>query len=142
MVIIQFFRIDKSIPKYNKNKDLISLTNPPEQIETLLKSSCYDCHSYETNYPWYSNIAPISWWIGHHIDEGREHLNFSEWGNYTAKKAEHKLEECAEETEEGEMPLSSYTITHSDAKLTHEEIELLEEWFESEREKVLIAIEK
>ena len=76
-------------------------------MTTLLESACYDCHSYKTKYQWYSNIAPVSWWLGHNVEEGREHLNFSTWGNYPTEKAEHKLEECAEEVDEGEMPLNS-----------------------------------
>ena len=137
LVIVQFvFRIDKSVPEFDKSQDLIALTCPTEDVEYLLKTACYDCHSYETEYPWYSNVVPFSVWIGHHIEEGREHLNFSVWGTYPAEKAAHKLEECAEETEEKEMPLDSYTWTHGDAKLSAEEIELLEDWFKSEQLKI------
>lgn len=136
-ILLQFFmRIDKTVPEFDKGQDFMALTNPPEEVGKLLKSACYDCHSYETEYPWYSNIAPVSAWIGHHIEEGREHLNFSLWGSYELEKAEHKLEECAEETEEKKMPLSSYTITHGDASLSDEQVQLLAEWFESEMEKV------
>lgn len=131
-VIIQFFRIDKTNPEVVKENDFIALTNPSEEVETILRSACYDCHSNETEYPWYSNVAPVSWWLKHHVDEGREHLNFSEWGTYPEKKQNHKLHECAEEVEEGEMPLSSYTITHSNAKLSHEQIEKMEDWFEDQ----------
>lgn len=134
LIVLQFvLRIDKSVPNFDVSQDLIAMTNPPEEVEHLLKVACYDCHSYETKYPWYSNIAPLSAWIGHHIEEGREHLNFSIWASYSFEKAEHKLEECAEETEELEMPLSSYTITHGDAKLSAEQVKLLTEWFEAQR---------
>ena len=131
-VVIQFFRIDRTNPEVVKNNDLIAMTNPSEEVETILRSACYDCHSNETEYPWYSNVAPVSWWLKHHIDEGREHLNFSEWGTYPEKKRNHKLDECAEEVEEGEMPLPSYTWTHSNAKLSSEQIDLMEDWFESQ----------
>ncbi|UTW66970.1 heme-binding domain-containing protein [bacterium SCSIO 12643] len=130
---MQLFRIDMENPTVNYEHDFISMMNPPAEVEAILRTSCYDCHSNETNYPWYSNVAPVSWWVEHHIEEGREELNFSEWGTYDAERKDHKLEECAEEVEEGEMPLQPYTITHGDAKLTDEQKELLEEWFNSVR---------
>ncbi len=133
-VVIQFIRIDKSTPEVDAQKDFIAMTNPSEKIKTILQNSCYDCHSYQTKYPWYSEVAPISWWTKHHVNEGREELNFSIWGEYSAKKADHKLEECAEEVEEGEMPLKPYTITHGDADLCNEDKELLIEFFESLRD--------
>jgi hypothetical protein len=103
--------------------------NPPTEVGNIIKMACYDCHSYKTEYPWYSYIAPVSWWIGHHIEEGREHLNFSIWGKYTDKKSLHKLEEIIEETEEGEMPLKSYVIMHGSAELNKEQITALTNWF-------------
>lgn len=132
-VVIQFFRIDKENPTVEEGKDFLVMVDASEEVSTILRSACYDCHSYETEYPWYSNIAPVSWWLQHHIEEGREHLNFSIWGDYSAKKADHKLEECAEEVEEDEMPLNSYTWTHSDAKLSKDEKQLLIEFFEGLR---------
>lgn len=131
VVILQFFRIEKTNPAVIAENDFITVHQPNEEVATLLKSACYDCHSYETNYPWYSNIAPISWWLADHIEEGREHLNFSEWGTYSEKKSKHKLHECEEEVEEGEMPLDSYTWTHSEAKLSDEQREMLEDYFKT-----------
>jgi hypothetical protein len=135
LVIIQFFRIDKSNPEINMVNDFIKINNPPEEIATLLKTSCYDCHSNTTKYPWYSNVSPISWWVKHHIDEAREELNFSEWGSFKAKRKDHKLEEAIEELEEGEMPLNSYTWTHSEANLTAEQKTELLNWFKETRKK-------
>ncbi|MEO9967000.1 MAG: heme-binding domain-containing protein [Reichenbachiella sp.] len=131
LVIIQFFGIDKENPSYQAENDFIAITNPPEEIAKIIKTSCYDCHSYHTKYPWYTNVAPLSWWIGDHIEEGREHFNLSEWGNYSEKKALHKLEEFYEEVEEGEMPLSSYTIIHGEASLSEEQVEMLVAWVKS-----------
>lgn len=133
IVIIQFFRIDKTTSPVEPAKDFISVTNAPAKVAEIIKTSCYDCHSNQTNYPWYTNIAPVSWWIGHHIEEGKEHLNFSKWADYSVKKADHKLEEFYEEVEEGEMPLSSYTNLHGDAKLSDEDKELLISWVKSLR---------
>lgn len=128
LVIIQFFGIDKENPAYQAENDFIAITNPPEEIAQIIKTSCYDCHSYHTEYPWYTSVAPVSWWIGDHIDEGREHFNLSEWGTYSEKKALHKLEEFYEEVEEGEMPLTSYTIMHGEASLSADQIEKLVAW--------------
>lgn len=132
LVIIQFFRIDKTNPAIVQENDFISVTTPPENIKQLLKTSCYDCHSNESTYPWYTNIAPVSWWVKQHINEAREELNFSEWGTFTEKRKKHKLEEVYEEVEEGEMPLKSYLIVHSDAKLTTEQKNELVAWFKAE----------
>lgn len=128
-VIIQFFQIDKTQPPSDPVDDFINLLSPPEQVATLLKRSCYDCHSYQTQYPWYTSVAPLSWWIGHHISQGREHLNFSEWGKYTERRQRHKLEECWEEVENELMPLKSYLWVHSEAKLSQEQASLLINWF-------------
>lgn len=135
LVIIQFFRIDKTNPIVVQENDFITITNPSENIKNILKASCYDCHSNETKYPWYTNFAPLSWWIKHHIDEGRDELNFSEWGTFKEKRKHHKLEECIELVEENEMPLSSYLITHSEAKISSENKALLLEWFKEQKAK-------
>lgn len=132
LVIIQFIRIDKTNPEVIQENDFITMVNPPENIATLLKASCYDCHSNESNYPWYTNISPIAWWIKHHIDEGREELNFSEWGTFKEKRKNHKLEECFEMIEEAEMPLESYLITHGEAKLSEAEKADLITWFKAQ----------
>ena len=130
-LIIQSISIDKTIAPANLTKDFISLTAANSEITTMLKSSCYDCHSNQPSYPWYTNIAPVSWWIKHHINEGREHLNFSIWGTYKEKRKNHKLDECIEMIEEGEMPMSSYTLMHSDAKLSDAQKMQLIEFFKS-----------
>jgi len=111
--------------------DFINLTNPSDDISAMLKTACYDCHSHETKYPWYSNIAPVSWWIKGHIDEGKKNLNFSEWGNYPLKKANHKLEESAEEVEEKHMPITPYMFTHPAAKISSEQRTALVDFFKS-----------
>jgi heme-binding protein len=132
LVIIQFFRIDKTNPEVVLENDFITITNPPEEIAAILKTSCYDCHSYETKYPWYTNVSPIAWWVKDHINEGRDELNFSEWANYKEKRKKHKLEECIELVEENEMPLESYLITHGDAKLTDTQKTELLNWLHAE----------
>jgi len=131
LIIFQFFRIDKTIKPVDETIDFISLTKPNTEIASILKVSCYDCHSNQNIYPWYTNIAPVSWWIKHHINEASHHLNFSEWGTFSVKRKDHKLEECYEMIEENEMPMSSYTLIHGDAKLSDSQKTLLITWFKS-----------
>jgi hypothetical protein len=133
LIAIQFFRIDKTNPPAGSSADFMALTHPPASIAGLLKESCYDCHSNTTSYPWYTNVAPVSWWIKSHIREGRRHLNFSNWSNYSEAKADHKLEECVEMVEEGEMPMISYTLLHPKGKLSKEQQAQLAAWFNSLR---------
>lgn len=130
--IIQFIPLSRENSAINLEKDFIAIVKPSSEIETMIRTSCYDCHSNETKYPWYTNVAPMSWWINHHIEEGKEHLNFSSWGDYSEKKRIHKLDECIELIEEEEMPLHSYTwIYHKEADLTQEQRETLINWFKS-----------
>ncbi len=100
----------------------------PEEIMAILRRSCYDCHSNETVWPWYSYVAPASWLVAKDVREGREELNFSEWVSYNTKQQNHKRKECGEEVEEGEMPLWFYLPLHPEAKLQPKDIELLISW--------------
>ena len=127
--VMQLFTIEKVEFKEPDTNDLFAIENVEEGIEVLIRKNCYDCHSNQVKYPWYSNLAPVSWWIQDHIEHGREHLNFSEWGTYSAKKKAHKAEEAYEEVEEGEMPLPSYAFIHRHANLNDDEKHELEEWF-------------
>ncbi|MDX2359682.1 MAG: heme-binding domain-containing protein [Crocinitomicaceae bacterium] len=132
-VVMQFFRIDMTNPEVDASKDFIAVTQASDEVVDILKTACYDCHTHETVYPWYANVAPISWWLKGHVDEGKEHLNFSEWADYSVKKADHKLEECVESINEGWMPIGNYTLTHSDAILEDDQRTVLIDFFESLR---------
>ena len=116
-IVIQFFQIDKTNPPIDENQDFINIHNPSPEIAEQIKASCYDCHSNESQYPWYTYVQPVGWWVKNHIEEGKHHLNFSEFGTYSAKRQSHKMEECYELIEENEMPLKSYTIAHQNAVL-------------------------
>lgn len=128
LVVIQFIRPEKNSTTAVSENDITAYYTVPENVQSILKKACYDCHSNNTEYPWYANIQPLGWWLQDHINEGKEELNFSEFGTYSAKKAAHKMEEVGEMVEEGEMPLESYTLIHKDAVLTHEEAETLIKW--------------
>jgi hypothetical protein len=128
VVIMQFFRIDKTNPAVNADTNLVQIVSTPEDVQQLLRSACYDCHSFETVYPWYTNIAPVSWWLKQHVNEAREELNFSEWGTYSDKKRTHKIEEMQEALDEEWMPLDSYKLVHGDANLTRKQRDLMLNW--------------
>jgi hypothetical protein len=119
---IQFIPVERTNPPITKD------VNPPENISVILKTSCYDCHSNETVWPWYSNIAPVSFLIAKDVNEGREHLNFSEWDRYDANRRSKKMDGVSELVEKGVMPLSIYTFIHSDAKMNSEKIKAIKEW--------------
>jgi cytochrome c553 len=135
-VVIQFVPRSRWDKQVSADITLVGMTQPPAEVTQLLEVACYDCHAYGTEYPWYANVAPVSFWIDHHVEEGRDHLNFSEWASYSARQQRHKLEECAEEVAEGEMPLNSYTWMHSKAQLSQAQRETLSEWFRTQMQSV------
>ena len=124
LIVIQFIRPERNLGKVETENTIFVNA----EVGTILQNSCFDCHSNFTNYPWYTNIQPIGWWLNYHVDEGKEELNFSEFESYSLKRKLHKLEEIKEMVEEGEMPLTSYTIIHGDATLNGEQKETLYKW--------------
>ncbi len=128
LIVIQAIQPTKNKGNAAGPKDITSVVQVPDNVMAVLKKSCYDCHSNNTTYPWYDNITPVNWWVADHIKEGKRELNFSTFGDYTAKRQNKKLDEVAETVEKGQMPLNSYLIMHGDAKLTAQEKELLISW--------------
>ncbi|MAP53498.1 heme-binding domain-containing protein [Altibacter sp.] len=126
LIVIQFIRPEKNQAGYESVMAFERETKPSAQVASLLKENCYDCHSNHTQYPWYAEIAPFSFWLAEHIEHGQGHFNVSEWESYSAKKKDHKLEEVIEMVKEGEMPLDSYTWIHGD--LSEDETVLLLQW--------------
>ena len=122
VLAIQFIPVDRSNPPLAGEID----TFP--QVQQILERSCFDCHSNSTSWPWYSYVAPVSWLVAHDVEEGREHLNFSEWESYSAEERNDLLGEIWEEVEDGEMPLWFYAPLHPEAKLSDEDKELLWLW--------------
>ena len=123
------------VTSINKD-DLLMNENVPQNIESMLRSSCYDCHSNESTYPWYANIAPVKWWIYDHINEGREDLNFSNWKSLSKGDQAEALDDLATEVMDGEMPLEPYPITHPKAKLSEADRQAISDWAESFSEKL------
>lgn len=110
----------------------------PMNVQTILKTSCYDCHSNNTNYPWYSNLQPIRFFMDGHINEGKENLNFSEFGNYSRRKKENKLDRIIKQIKSDEMPLNSYTLIHKNAKLTDENKIVLINWMQEIKDSISV----
>lgn len=135
-IIIQFFPVEKTNPPVNKGMDFLTIKKTPEKEAAIIKNSCYDCHSNETVYPWYSNVQPIGWFLQEHFKDGRKHLNFSSFATYEPKKQIHKLEEAIDEIKKGDMPLQSYTLVHQDAVLSPEEQSLLMKYFEKDKNEI------
>ena len=128
LVVIQFIQ-----PAHNKSDlllptDISKIYNVPDSVQRVLKSACFDCHSNNTNYPWYANIQPVAWFMARHVENGKADLNFSEFGTYTIRKQKSKLQSIANTIHDDEMPLSSYRLMHKKANLTQNEKALLISW--------------
>ncbi|GAB4340511.1 MAG: heme-binding domain-containing protein [Calditrichia bacterium] len=126
LLLIQF------IPVKRNNPTETAALQAPEAVAALLQRSCYDCHSNRTHWPWYSRIAPVSWLVSHDVQEGREELNFSQWGKYDDKKKNKMLHEIVEEVEKGKMPLKIYTLMHPHAKISETDLLILRDWLKKE----------
>jgi hypothetical protein len=116
------------VPVDRSNPPVASEVPADASVRAVLRRSCYDCHSHETAWPWYSKVAPVSWLVAHDVNEGREKLNFSTWDRYTSKQQAKKLKESWEEVAQGEMPLWYYLPLHRDAALSDADKELLRAW--------------
>lgn len=128
IVMIQFIQ-----PAQNKSEqvlptDLAAVYKMPDTVQAVLKAACYDCHSNNTNYPWYTYVQPVGWMLASHIQKGKGNLNFSEFGSYTARRQRSKLKAIANQVKDGDMPLYSYTIMHKEARLATEQKQLIIEW--------------
>jgi hypothetical protein len=127
--VLQLFQIDKTNPESDPSKDMLVVTNAPDNVAVILKDACYDCHSNNTKYPWYTSLQPFAWSIQNHIKNGRKHINFSEFGDYSREDRSEVFEECVEVLQEGEMPLASYKLMHQEAILSDEQTQTLMQWF-------------
>jgi len=127
-VIAQFFGPERNEGELASIDAFIAETNPPEDVKLILKETCYDCHSDVTRYPWYNKITPVNYWLADHIKHAKKHFNVSNWEGNSVKKKDHKFEELIEMVEDKEMPLPSYTWTHSEAKLSDAQIESVLKW--------------
>ncbi|MBL7955186.1 MAG: heme-binding domain-containing protein [Flavobacteriales bacterium] len=126
VLVAQFFQPHRGVPPIDPANDMLVMTEAPDDIRTLVQGACYDCHSYNTTYPWYSHVTPMNFWLQDHINEGREKMNFSHWNMSASQKHAH---EAGEEVQEGEMPIDSYTWIHGEARLDASQRNTLATWF-------------
>lgn len=128
LITIQFFRPSKNSGVEDAQKHITAVYPVPDDVQNILKASCYDCHSNTTQYPWYSRVQPMGWVLENHIVEGKKELNFSEFASYPVSRQYKELEEISEDINEGEMPLLSYSIAHKNARLTAHQKALIHQW--------------
>lgn len=135
IIILQAFRPAKneSADTHNSIANQFVVSN---EVRVILVKACNDCHSNHTNYPWYAEVQPVSWWLSNHVKDGKRHLNFDEFSGYRVAKQYKTLEECIEQVKQGEMPLESYTWIHKSAILTETEKQTLYNWCNNMRDSI------
>lgn len=131
LIIMQFFQPDFNVQKSNSEENLFEQRNVPKDVQTVLKNACFDCHSNQTERPWYSYVAPVSYFLASDVHEARDHMNFSEWGTYSPVEAHDKANHICKMVKEGKMPLKAYTLMHSEARLSDQQVNLLCNWVDS-----------
>ena len=129
LIGIQFFQPLRNQSDGVTASHIERVYNVPQNVKAILTQSCYDCHSNNTPYPWYSRIQPGAWYMARHIKKGKEELNFSTFGEYSARKQRNKFRAMAGQVKDGEMPLSSYTLIHRNAVLSQQDKQVLINWF-------------
>jgi hypothetical protein len=127
-IALQFIRPARNISTTVQNADMITQFKTPANVAGVLKTSCYDCHSNNTRYPWYANIQPVGWLLANHIKDGKEELNFNEFTSYSKRRQLSKMKSIHNSIKDGSMPLPAYTILHNDAKLSEESKASILQW--------------
>jgi hypothetical protein len=129
--IIQTIQPTRNLSDTLGDNDISKTYAISDDVHAILRNKCYDCHSNNTTYPWYTYVQPIGWWMAAHIYEGKEHLDFSEFKTYAPKKAKHKLEELSDAINEGWMPLDTYLWMHHDAEITPADRDAINAWLKT-----------
>lgn len=137
LILSQFIQPPKNNGALATPTDITHVVPVPDTVMALLKAACYDCHSNSTRYPWYNYITPVNWWLRHHINEGKRHLNFSDFDKGNFRRKIHRLDETGEQIEKHEMPISSYLWIHKDARLSDAQRQLLIDWANNSKEKLM-----
>jgi hypothetical protein len=133
LIVAQFFRPAKTNPPVDQSMTIAAHTEMNPQVAAILDRACQDCHSNSTRWPWYSHVAPVSWFVIDHVNHGRSHLNLSEWGHYEPTEASNQLRNMCREVRSGVMPLDSYTWMHRAAVISQDDIKILCDWTTAER---------
>lgn len=138
MIALQFVQPARNQSVQASTAGIASVTNVPDKVQSILKNSCYDCHSNNTTYPWYATLQPGAWLMASHIEEGKAELNFDEFGNYSKRRQLSKLKAIRGSVEDESMPLSSYTFIHRGSNLSKTDQILLKDWTEIARNEISI----
>ncbi|HWJ92393.1 MAG TPA: heme-binding domain-containing protein [Flavisolibacter sp.] len=133
-IAMQFIRPARNLGSEVPANNFSNVHRVPNRVQSMLERACYDCHSNHTNYPWYSNIQPLGWWLERHIRKGKAEINFSEFGSYSHRRQISKLKNIEGSIEDGSMPLSSYRAIHKDARLSDEDRSTLIGWLQKTRD--------
>jgi hypothetical protein len=128
IVVMQFVQPKRNQAEGLSQNDISKVYSIPSDLHKTFVNKCYDCHSNNTRYPWYSNIQPIGWWLAAHVHDGKEELNFAEFKTYNEKRKAHKMEELQEVAEDRSMPLKAYTMFHKNAELTENDEQMIKDW--------------
>ncbi|MGV3685083.1 MAG: heme-binding domain-containing protein [Daejeonella sp.] len=136
LIAIQFIQPPRNQNVLVSTAGITSIVRVPDDVQSILKSSCYDCHSNTTRYPWYATIQPGAWWMASHVEEGKAELNFDDFGNYSKRRQLSKLKAIQGSIEDESMPLPSYTFIHRDAGLSKTDQIRLKNWIETARNEI------
>jgi hypothetical protein len=131
LLVAQFVQPVKNVSEGLGADDISKVYDMPADLHKTFVNKCYDCHSNNTHYPWYFNIQPIGWWLAAHVNEGKEHLDFSSFRKYDKEKAEHQLEEISEVVEDHSMPIKAYVLFHPESELTEADEKAINSWLKS-----------
>ena len=138
-VLIQLYRPAKINPPEDAGKTLHATAQLPSDVAQTLDRSCRDCHTNRTAWPKYSYVAPVSWVIVDDVNEGRRHVNFSEWGSYSPERQQRKLDDICDEVKDGGMPLRQYTWMHAGTALNQQQRDAVCAWTKSEQQRIAAA---
>jgi hypothetical protein len=133
---LQFIRPARTNPPVDEARTLQAHSSLTPEVAAILNRSCNDCHSNQTRWPWYSNVAPVSWFVINHVNDGRRQMNFSDWAQYDRSEQENYLRKICREVKSGDMPIHSYLWLHGDAKLSAEDVKILCDWANAESQRL------
>jgi hypothetical protein len=135
-VVMQLIRPARTNPPVDESRTIQAHTQLTPEAAAILNRSCNDCHSNQTRWPWYTNVAPVSWFVINHVNDGRRQMNFSDWAQYDRSEQENYLRKICREVKSGDMPIHSYLWLHGDAKLSSEDVKVLCDWTNDESQRL------
>jgi hypothetical protein len=142
LVVMQLIRPARTNPPVDESRTISAHTQLTPEAAAILNRSCNDCHSNQTRWPWYTNVAPVSWFVINHVNDGRRQMNFSDWAQYDRSEQENYLKKICREVKSGDMPIHSYLWLHGDARLSSEDVKALCDWANNESQRLSQTPEK